>query len=588
MTNKKQNNKSFTLTVVLMVALIFALLLPTTIAWFTDTKTQTSNTAISFGKVVIGINAPEGNEPGALQNLNSPTERALTRLLPGDELSADVEFYNAGTVDIFAKADIAVEFYYNNAPIFNMLEEYLEITISAPSGTFVPDSNVLDLTAEKTQGNGAKLNVNIKVKETLPNAIGGYIFNGHTSKIKLNIVSKSAAIQKDNYTYENIEALDTTLTGMLGNVNTGYYIEKNIEANETYLYEDGKKVETDWSLDVSETQDGSVYAYAFPKNGVTQMNTRSATEYVLVIAGTGPTANYGYNLETFETYNPLKELQYNITKVVVTEGITTIGDTTFAYMQNITEISIPTTVTYIGVGAFALNAISSISLPQGLTTLGLLAFGACQNLTGIDLPNGITELPYSIFGDCVRLESIVIPNSVTSITELAFNNCTSLTSVVIPDSVTSIGVSAFYDCTSLTSVVIGDSVTEIGAGAFNGCYSLTSVVIGDSVTSIGDSAFQGCTSLTSVVIPDSVTSIGEFAFSSCISLTSVVIPDSVTSIGDYAFDGCKRLTAIYMERTSSTGLTLDDSWNYSKPVYYFSETNQAGYWHYVNNVPTLW
>ena len=145
----------------------------------------------------------------------------------------------------------------------------------------------------------------------------------------------------------------------------------------------------------------------------------------------------------------------------------------------------------------------------------------------------------AIFGyGNTSVTSVSIPNSVTSIGDYAFIGCYGLTSVSIPDSVTSIGHSAFYDCTALTSVSIPDSVTSIGRSAFYGCTELTSVVIGNGVTSIEDYAFSDCTKLTSVVIGNSVTSIGDYAFSDCTELTSVIIPDSVTSIGGSAFKGC--------------------------------------------------
>ena len=114
----------------------------------------------------------------------------------------------------------------------------------------------------------------------------------------------------------------------------------------------------------------------------------------------------------------------------------------------------------------------------------------------------VKEIGPSAFEDCRSLTSIDIPDSVTSIGRYAFDSCSSLTSVEIPDSVTSIGYSAFYNCSNLTSVEIPDSVTSIGDRAFYSCDSLTSVVIGDRVTSIGEGAFYSCDGLTEVIFED--------------------------------------------------------------------------------------
>ena len=96
------------------------------------------------------------------------------------------------------------------------------------------------------------------------------------------------------------------------------------------------------------------------------------------------------------------------------------------------------------------------------------------------------------------MTSVTIPNSVTSIGEGVFYNCSGLTSVTIPNSVTSIGDEAFLDCIGLTSVTIPNSVTSIGAYAFKDCTGLTSVTIPNSVTSIGDLAFANCQKIENV------------------------------------------------------------------------------------------
>src|SRR5262249_51546130 len=146
----------------------------------------------------------------------------------------------------------------------------------------------------------------------------------------------------------------------------------------------------------------------------------------------------------------------------------------------------------------------------------------------------VTSLGYFAFST-LSLTSVTIPNSVTSIGSATFYGCTSLTNVTIPNSVTSIGSYVFYDCKSLTNVTIPNSVTSpIGEYAFSGCTGLASVTIGNGVTSIEGFAFQACTRITNVTIGNSVTSIVA-AFYRCTNLTSVAIPNSVTFIGEYAF-----------------------------------------------------
>ncbi|MCI7769973.1 MAG: leucine-rich repeat domain-containing protein [Christensenellaceae bacterium] len=120
----------------------------------------------------------------------------------------------------------------------------------------------------------------------------------------------------------------------------------------------------------------------------------------------------------------------------------------------------------------------------------------------LTLPDKFNDKNYEIykyaFNYCRSITSVTIPDSVTSIGQQAFYGCRSLTSVTIPSSVTSIGDYAFYGCSALTNVKIGNGVTSIGNYAFYGCSALTNVKIGSGVTSIGEFAFHGCSSLTSV------------------------------------------------------------------------------------------
>ena len=212
----------------------------------------------------------------------------------------------------------------------------------------------------------------------------------------------------------------------------------------------------------------------------------------------------------------------NVKKVVIEDGVTSIGNKAFDSCSSLTSITIPNSVTNIGAAAFdSCGSLTSITIPGSVTSIGTVAFYNCSGLTSVTIPDSVTNIGAAAFDSCGSLTSIVIPNSVTSIESYAFSACSSLTSITIPDSVTSIGNNAFDSCSSLTSITIPDSVTSIGNNAFDSCSSLTSITIPDGVASIESYAFYNCSGLTSITIPDSVTNIGAAAFDSCTSLKTI-------------------------------------------------------------------
>src|SRR5574344_853217 len=220
----------------------------------------------------------------------------------------------------------------------------------------------------------------------------------------------------------------------------------------------------------------------------------------------------------------------------------------------INSVIIPDTVTALP-AAFAYNQLTSVTIPNSVTSIGEYAFASNQ-LTSVTIPNSVTSIGIGAFA-YNQLTSVTIPNSVTSIVPGTFLE-NQLTSVTIPNSVTSIGDGAFSS-NKLTSVTIPNSVTSIGMGAFSE-NQLTSVTIPDSVTSIGMSAFYD-NKLTSVTIPNSVTSIGEDAFINN-KLTSATIGTGVTTIGSDAFrkttTSNPSLTNIY---NKSSILNTSTVWN---------------------------
>ena len=180
----------------------------------------------------------------------------------------------------------------------------------------------------------------------------------------------------------------------------------------------------------------------------------------LTISGTGEMWNY-----SDEYPSPWKEIRQDIKKVVVEEGVSSIGEQAFRY-----------------------SAIESINLPNSLTSIGKDAFYYCINLSSIDIPNSVTTLGVQAFSWCTGLTSIKIPEKVTSINDWTFAYCSGLTSVDLSDGVVSIGWNAFAYCTSLKEIVLPKNVTTIDNGAFY--LNLSSItVLNETPPSITETTF---------------------------------------------------------------------------------------------------
>lgn len=185
--------------------------------------------------------------------------------------------------------------------------------------------------------------------------------------------------------------------------------------------------------------------------------------YILTLSGSGEMYNYDWNA-------PWGKIS-DIERVVVGNGITSIGNDAFKYQ----------------------TGIYSVSLPQGLHIIGNRAFENCWSLQSITIPQSCTKIGDSAFFKCKNLRSISFPSRLTSLEKSAFEGCTSLTDVVVPGNIKYVKKSAFAECDNLINVTLKEGVEYIGEFAFSGCENLTKVVIPKSVTEIGRASLTNWT-----------------------------------------------------------------------------------------------
>lgn len=253
------------------------------------------------------------------------------------------------------------------------------------------------------------------------------------------------------------------------------------------------------------------------------------------------------------TVMPLMDAKYSgdvvIPARIVIDGtsypVVALGQSCFLDCTELTSISIPNSVTTLGNGCFeSCVSLTNLTIPSSVTTLEKGCFESCSGLTKVSIPSSITEIPEDCFASCVSLTDIDIPSSVTSLGRNCFYFCKGLTKIVIPSSVKSFDGWCFYACYNLTSVTLPSNLTTLGDGCFYDCKKLESINIPESITELGDFCFCDCENLENIKIPSSVTSLGNRCFINCYKLSNVEIPSSVTSLGEACLFRCKSLTSI--------------------------------------------
>lgn len=269
----------------------------------------------------------------------------------------------------------------------------------------------------------------------------------------------------------------------------------------------------------------------------------------LTISGTGDMLDY-------RAYDPpWINKNYTITKVIVEDGITSIGDYAFYFMNSSKR-----------------TLLKTVILPDTITRIGRSAFYDCENMELDHLPANLTEVgDYGLYS-CDKLILNRLPKKLTSVGNHAFAFNNGITCKV--PALSSIGEGAFYACRGITGVEFAPGLSSIPKNAFNSCSAITGISL-RGVTSIGSYAFQSCDSIKSITFGEKLTSIGEYAFAfGCDSMTSLTLPTSLTSLGSNAFYCCRNLSKVTMSRKTRIGQDAFTDCSPNLKITYYSDNYQ--------------
>ncbi len=264
----------------------------------------------------------------------------------------------------------------------------------------------------------------------------------------------------------------------------------------------------------------------------------------LTVDGNGKMPDYncdgfeGYDLTaaSFSTNTPWAKERKNIKKIIIKDGVESIGKYAFTGLTQVERVTVGKGVTKITDSAFTnCHSLKTVKLSDFVTEIGADAFGCCYKLESINMPKKLKIIRDGAFCACYSLKDVTFPNSLTTIEQYAFKFCKSFEEITIPEKVTQVADSAFAYCENVSKVNLHKNITKIADGAFYGCARLSEVTVPSSVKSIGAYAFAGTPKLKTVTLNEGLEKIGTKAFEDSEEIKSVKIPKSVNKIGQYAF-----------------------------------------------------
>lgn len=253
-----------------------------------------------------------------------------------------------------------------------------------------------------------------------------------------------------------------------------------------------------------------------------------------------------------------------IRTALIPEGVTIINDRTFEACSLLSEVSLPSTLTRIGLCAFnSCPLVESIVLPDALTYLGSSSFSS-TGIKQITIPHGVVSIPESCFNSTL-IEELTLPENVATVGSFAFAGCNNLKKVTLKNADVVLGVNPFAACESLevfegalassdgcylskdgmlislagklTEYSIPEGIECIGERVAQWMTKLTKIEFPSSLREIKGYAFWHCSGLSEVIFSEGLITIGEASFLECYKLKTIILPDSIEIIRDYAFDG---------------------------------------------------